>query len=83
MQSNSLLIFLFNSGLIHLIFLNISLYGIDFISAIIARDLSMPSSVMNGALNMDFDLVKYIICVSSTLYGWTILPLFFSSNRVL
>ena len=81
MQS-SLLLILFNSGFLLLILRNISLYDIDFIPVIIAKDLSMPSSVLNGILNMDLNLAKYIINASGTLHGWPILPLFFYFNRV-
>ena len=72
---SSLLLILFNSGLIFLILLNISLYDTDFILAIIAKDLSMPSSDLKDTLNMDLNLAKYIINASSTLYGW---PIFLS-----
>ena len=81
MQSTLLLILLFRSGLILLILLNISVYDIEFILAIIAKDLSMSLSVLNGMLNIDLYLAKYIISVSGTLYGCPILPLFFSSSR--
>ena len=82
MQSSLLLILLFRSGLILLILLNISLYDIDFIPVIIAKDLNMPSSDLKGILNIDLNLARYIINASGTLYGWPIFPLFFSSNKV-
>ena len=82
MQSSLLLILLFRSGLILLILLNISLYDIDFIPVIIAKDLNMPSSDLKGILNIDLNLARYIINASGTLYGWPIFSLFFSSNKV-
>ena len=82
MQPSLLLILLLRTGFIFLILLNISLYDIDFIPVIIAKDLNIPSSDLNGTLNIDLNLAKYIINASGTLYGWPIFPLFFSSNRV-
>ena len=81
MQSSLLRILLFISGLILLILLNISLYDIDFIPVIIAKDLNIPSSDLKGILNIDLNLARYIINASGTLYGWPILPLLFSSSR--
>jgi len=44
-------------------------YDIDFIFIIIAKDLNMPSSDLNGILNIDFNLDKYNINAFDTLYG--------------
>ncbi len=66
MQS-SLLLILLRYGLIFLILLNISVCDIVFLPVIIAKDLSMPSSILNGTLNIDFNLGEYIINTSGTL----------------